>query len=76
MIQKKKARDCKFVGCTMHCTAPPDRSFAARPAPREIVNSPGVVGTPEMAPVAGLRVRPVGRPVAVKAVGVLVAVIV
>ena len=49
---------------------------AALLAPRTTVNSPGAVATPEIAPVVPFTPRPVGRPVAVNAVGVLVAAMV
>ena len=41
-----------------------------------IVLVPGVVGVPEMTPVAVFTVRPAGSPVALKLVGVLSAVMV
>ncbi len=43
-------------------------------AVRATVLVPGVVGVPEMTPVVPLIARPVGSPVAVKPVGLLVAV--
>src|SRR5439155_1275812 len=42
---------------------------------RVTVEAPAVVGVPEMSPVVPLSVRPAGNPVALKLVGLLVAVI-
>ena len=45
-------------------------------APRVTLEVPAAVGMPLIAPVEGLTERPAGRPVALKLVGELVAVIV
>ncbi len=45
-------------------------------APKVMLEVPAVVGVPEMTPVDVLMESPDGRPVALKAVGLLVAVIV